>query len=85
MSYLWNWCKRKTWRKEQRIGVFLAANTVLFGLLGAAVWGIVRVLALKEISWLFCFAGYAGFAPGYIGGIFFLWNNVWEKETHGDE
>ncbi len=74
MSHLWKWCKKNT-------NVFLIMNTLVFALLGAAVWGFVSIFALRGVSWLFCFAGYGGFAPGFCGGIFFMWKHAGEEET----
>lgn len=40
-------------------GWFLLTNALLCGGIGAALWGVVSLVALKGISWLIIFAGYA--------------------------
>ncbi len=85
MSHLWKWCKNENWCDERRICIFLAINTTFFGILGITVWRIVSMFVLKEIVWMLCFAGYAGFVPGVLGGIFFLWKNFGEEEKDRDE
>ena len=75
MSRIWNFCINQNINEENKVKVFLAANTALFGLLGLLVWAVVSLFALKDISWMFCFAGYAAFVPGFLGGIFFVWKH----------
>ena len=49
-------------------GWFLLTNALLCGGIGAALWGVVSLVALKGISWLIIFAGYAIVFPGFLGG-----------------
>ena len=43
--------------------------------------GVVSLVALKGISWLIIFAGYAIVFPGFLGGVLFAMN----AETTMDE
>lgn len=52
---------------------FLFINTVLFAGMGFLVWTVVRLFALKENMWAFCFMGYAGYFIGFLGGILYLY------------
>lgn len=45
------------------------------------LWGVVSLVALKGISWLIIFAGYAIVFPGFLGGVLFAMN----AETTMDE
>lgn len=57
-------------------GWFLLTNALLCGGIGAALWGVVSLVALKGISWLIIFAGYAIVFPGFLGGVLFAMNGV---------
>ena len=56
--------------------LFLLVNSIVWLAIGLICWGIVQIFALKASIWAFCFAGYACYFGGLIGGIFFLWRKV---------
>ena len=59
MRKLWDFWKNKKYGKKSMTGWFLLTNALLCGGIGAALWGVVSLVALKGISWLIIFAGYA--------------------------
>ena len=63
MRKLWDFWKNKKYGKKSMTGWFLLTNALLCGVIGAALWGVVSLVALKGISWLIIFAGYDCF-PG---------------------
>ena len=81
MRKLWDFWKNKKYGKKSMTGWFLLTNAVLCGGIGAALWGVVSLVALKGISWLIIFAGYAIVFPGFLGGVLFAMN----AETTMDE
>lgn len=56
------------------VGWFLLTNVLIWGIIGAVLWGIVSLAALKEVSWLIIFTGYAVVFPGFLGGVLFAMN-----------
>ena len=58
MRKLWDFWKNKKYGKKSMTGWFLLTNALLCGGIGAALWGVVSLVALKGISWLIIFAGY---------------------------
>ena len=81
MRKLWDFWKNKKYGKKSMTGWFLLTNALLCGGIGAALWGVVSLVALKGISWLIIFAGYAIVFPGFLGGVLFAMNT----ETTMDE
>ena len=63
MRKLWDFWKNKKYGKKSMTGWFLLTNALLCGGIGAALWGVVSLVALKGISWLIicsicdCFPG----------------------------
>ena len=74
MRKLWDFWKNKKYGKKSMTGWFLLTNALLCGGIGAALWGVVSLVALKGISWLIIFAGYAIVFPGFLGGVLFAMN-----------
>ena len=62
MRKLWDFWKNKKYGKKSMTGWFLLTNALLCGGIGAALWGVVSLVALKGISWLIIFAGGVLFA-----------------------
>ena len=81
MRKLWDFWQNKKYGKKSMTGWFLLTNALLCGVIGAALWGVVSLVALKGISWLIIFAGYAIVFPGFLGGVLFAMN----AETTMDE
>lgn len=81
MRKLWDFWKNKKYGKKSMTGWFLLTNALLCGGIGAALWGVASLVALKGISWLIIFAGYAIVFPGFLGGVLFAMN----AETTMDE
>ena len=75
MRKLWDFWKNKKYGKKSMTGWFLLTNALLCGGIG------VSLVALKGISWLIIFAGYAIVFPGFLGGVLFAMN----AETTMDE
>ena len=76
MRKLWDFWKNKKYGKKSMTALLSSAMV-----LGAALWGVVSLVALKGISWLIIFAGYAIVFPGFLGGVLFAMN----AETTMDE
>ena len=74
MRMLWNFWKNKKNGEKSMVGWFLLSNALIWGMIGAILWGIVSLVALKEVSWLIIFAGYAIVFPGFLGGMLFEMN-----------
>lgn len=72
MSRLWNWVDNRSFSKEKKKMIFLALNSIIYGVLGFVVWLIVSKFALNTLGWALCFIGYSGFFIGYIGGFIYL-------------
>ena len=51
MRKLWDFWKNKKYGKKSMTGWFLLTNALLCGGIGAALWGVVSLVALKGISW----------------------------------
>jgi len=58
MKYLWTYIDSKNWTEENKYKVVLLISTVVFALIGLAVWLIIRHWALSTLDWMICFAGY---------------------------
>ena len=52
MRKLWDFWKNKKYGKKSMTGWFLLTNALLCGVIGAALWGVVSLVALKGISYL---------------------------------
>ena len=63
------------------VGWFLLTNILIWGIIGIMLWGIISLVALKGITWLIIFTGYAAVFPGFLGGVLFAMN----EETMGHE
>ena len=63
MRKLWDFWKNKKYGKKSKTGWFLLTNALFCGVIGAALWGVVSLVALKGISWLIIFAGYFPLIP----------------------
>ena len=50
MRKLWDFWKNKKYGKKSMTGWFLLTNALLCGVIGAALWGVVSLVALKGIS-----------------------------------
>ena len=50
MRKLWDFWKNKKYGKKSMTGWFLLTNALLCGGIGAALWGVVSLVALKGIS-----------------------------------
>ena len=48
MRKLWDFWKNKKYGKKSMTGWFLLTNALLCGVIGAALWGVVSLVALKE-------------------------------------
>lgn len=65
---------KKLWDVTKQVNLFLVLNTIVWAVIGFAVWCIVRLAALDSIQWVICFMCYPAFFIGIVGGIIFLWN-----------
>lgn len=65
---------KKLWDVTKQVNLFLVLNTIVWAVIGFAVWCIVRLVALDSIQWAICFMCYPAFFIGIVGGIIFLWN-----------
>ena len=73
MHILWKKIARSSFSKQRKMKLMLISNTLLFTIAGIILWGGIQLFALQEIKWAICFAGYAGFFPGFLGGVLFLY------------
>lgn len=75
MDMIWQYCQRKTWKRDTKINLFLFLHTIIWAIAGICLWSLVSIFILRYIGWMLTFAGYAAFFPGFIGGIMCLWNH----------
>ena len=72
---IWQYCQRKTWKRDTKINLFLFLHTIIWAIAGICLWSLVSIFILRDIGWMLTFVGYAAFFPGFIGGIMFLWSH----------
>lgn len=72
MNRLWNGINKLNYAYEMKIRIFLALNSIIYGLLGLAAWILIRNAACFSAEYIICFVGYPGFFIGYLGGFIFL-------------
>lgn len=58
MKYLWDYFEKKNWMAATKYKALLWLLSILFGVAGALIWGVVQIRALKTVDWLICFIGY---------------------------
>ena len=80
MRKLWEFWKKKDYDKKHTVALFLLTNAMIWGVAGAVLWMLTSLVALREISWLVVFIGYAVVFPGFLGGMLFTMNR--EKELN---
>lgn len=54
--------------------LYLLIRVVGCAVIGALIWSIISIFALKGVTWLMVFAGYSAFFPGFLCGIVKLYN-----------
>lgn len=79
MNALWKLINKSKAKREIKNMVFLFLLFAFWGLLGFAVWQIVRLFALNSISWAICFVGYPAYFIGFLGGVLYLWRHPERK------
>ena len=75
MSKIWSFVNDLKVKKNHKIKMFIWLTTILYGLTGALIWGLIGRLILPEITWLFCFIGYPAVFMGWFGGGIYLCNH----------
>lgn len=73
MKVLWNKIQSCKMSNRAKRRWFLFLNSIIFGLIGFAMWLVIRMFALSTIDWALCFTGYLAIFVGYIGGYIFLY------------
>lgn len=58
MKKIWSYLDNKTWHAETKFKIMLFIASIVFALLGCALWLVVRFWILSEREWLLCFIGY---------------------------
>ena len=72
MNILLDWIDGTELTYEKKARMFLRLNAVIFGIMGLALWAVIRNIGFDSLGYAICFAGYPGFSIGYLGGFFFL-------------
>ena len=72
MSKIWSFVNDLKIKKNHKIKIFIWLTTMLYGLTGGLIWGLIGRLILPEITWLFCFIGYPAVFIGLFGGGIYL-------------
>lgn len=77
MKHIWNMANRMTDRRDMGlVRLFLAMNTVAFGIAGCALAGVLSVVPLfakvSFVQLLLICGGYGAFLVGLIGGAAYL-------------
>jgi hypothetical protein len=75
MSKIWSFVSDLKVKKNHKITMFMRLTTILYGLTGGLIWGLIGRLILPEITWLFCFIGYPAVFMGLLGGAIYLYNH----------
>ena len=83
MSKIWSFVNDLKVKKNHKITMFIWFTTILYGLTGGLIWGLIGRLILPEITWLFCFIGYPAVFMGLFGGAIYLYNHefIWFFKT----
>ena len=75
MSRIWSFVNELHVRKNHKNTIFIWLVTIMYGLIGGFIWGLIGRIILPEISWLFCFIGYPAVGFGMFGGVIYLYNH----------
>lgn len=84
MRRMWEFCSRKSMSGENIVRVFLGMNIVIWCIIGGIAWSVIRLVALKDVAWLVTVIGYAGFFPGFVGGMLYVMNKTYIDRNAGD-
>lgn len=66
------WCDGLYELVQKNRKVFLAINTLLFGLIGFLLWYGLHFFFLDRLDWMICFIGYSATCLGYLGGLIYF-------------
>ena len=70
---IWNKVNTLNVDRKTKHRIYIAANTVLYTLLGLIVWFIIDEFITKNVhEWFACFVGYPSVLLGLCGSIFTL-------------
>ncbi len=53
--------------------LYLATQTLLYTIIGGAVWLLAGRYVLPETEWFLCFMGYPAVIGGFFGGVLYLY------------
>lgn len=79
MSRLWNWINSREFSDEGKVRVFLFLTCAVSGVIGYAVWLILKDINFNSFESALCFVGYPALIVGYLGGFIFLCKNKEER------
>ncbi len=72
METLWEILTKTKWAAAHIASLFLFCNIIVWSLAGFIVWFVIQFFSLRSAEWAVCFAGYAGYYIGLVGGIIFI-------------
>lgn len=58
MKWLWTRLETKTWSVSAKTKIMLLICSLVYALIGLALWALIRLAAFDSAQWAFCFAGY---------------------------
>ena len=77
-TLIWNLLSSFGISKKTRKSLFLAMITILYALIGYVLWLVVGERLFPEHRdwmWMLCFVAFAAFFPGFLLGIFYVYNH----------
>ena len=70
---IWNWISKLNIERKQKQQIFIAANVVLYMLIGLILW---LAFGMKKFNgdpgWFICFVGYPSVLLGFAGSVLSL-------------
>ena len=73
---IWNLISKSNLSDSNKKNLFLLVITEIYGVIGYLLWLLLgRNLLSDRLDWMLCFIGFAAFFPGFLFGIFFIYNH----------
>jgi len=75
-AFIWNLISKKNMSPKAKARLFLISVSFLYGLIGFLLWLLIgNKLFEGSKSWMLCFIGLPIVFPGFLTGIFYLYNH----------
>ena len=72
-AIIWNYVNKLNLKPKTRQRLFLAAVSLLWGLVGALLWVLLGSKIFPgRIDWMLCFIGYPAVILGFLSGIYYI-------------